>query len=101
MWDNWNLPMFLLGDESLTLIYMVSTFVNISQYWVGMWSCTNNQVLNHLEPGVTHCTTHDAICGKYKIFLRPNEAMLFVTMKACLCSQNILLFKTIKDLSLL
>ena len=34
--------------------------------------------------------------GRYSIFYRPDEAMLFVMVKACLHLQNILLFITLK-----
>ena len=39
--------------------------------------------------------SNDAICckyniGKYNIFQRPNKAMLFVMVKACLSLENIL-----------
>ena len=34
---------------------------------VGMWSCTNNWVPNHLTLGVTLHTSNGAICGKYNL----------------------------------
>ena len=39
--------------------------------------------------------------GKYNIFYRPDEAMLFVIVKACLHLKIILLFITLKDFILL
>ena len=61
---------------------------------------------NHFTQGVTHCIANGAICGKYNIgryniFHRLYEVMLFVMVKACLHLQNILLFKAKKELSLL
>ena len=58
-------------------------------------------MLYHLAPGFTHHTANDAICGKYNIFHRPDEAMLFVMVKACLHIQNILLFRTLKEFILI
>ena len=55
----------------------------------------------HLAPGVTHCTTNGAICGKYNIFCRPDEAMLFVMIKVFLHLQNVLLFRTLEVLTLI
>ena len=46
-----------------------------------MWSCINNYMPYHLAPGVTHCATNGAICRWYKIFHRPDEAMLFTMIK--------------------
>ena len=76
--------------------------VNISQYWVGMWSCMENSVPYHLALGVTLCTSNGAVCGKYNIvkyyiFDRPDEAMLFFMLEACLHLQNILLLRTLKE----
>ena len=56
----------------------------------------------HLAPGVTHCTANGPICDKcnifkYNIFHRPDEVMLFAMVKACLCSKNVMLFRTIKE----
>ena len=35
--------------------------------------------------------------GKYNVFHRPDEAMLFVMVKVCLHLKNILLFRKLKD----
>ena len=38
---------------------------------------------------------------KYNIFHRPDEAMLFFMVKACLCLQNMLSFRTLKEFFLI
>ena len=38
--------------------------------------------------------------GKYNIFHIPDEAMLYVMMKACICPNIILLFRTFENFAL-
>ena len=88
-------PLVGMGAERLT------ANVNISQHWVGMQSSINNWYAKSFGTAVTHHTVNIVIYGNYNIgkcniFHKPNEAMLFVTVKTCLHLQNILLFRILK-----
>ena len=39
--------------------------------------------------------------GKYNICHRPDEAILFVMVEACLCLENILFFRTLNEFILI
>ena len=73
------------GSGAYTLYHALC--VIITQVWG--WACIIILVPHTLAQGVTYCT---AICaigdkynfGKYDIFHRPDEAMLFVMLKAYL-----------------
>ena len=71
--------------------------VNTTYQWVGMWACIISLVPHILYlmslitqpmvPSVVIINIH-----KYNIFYRPDEAMLFVMVKACVGLKIILLF---------
>ena len=93
----------------------------------GMWKMLYLPILIHITDGTINCTMSDAFCqkvwhlivnagpyaylmlnniqkdmvniniGKYNIFHRPNETILFVMVKVCLHLQNILLFRNLKE----
>ena len=78
---------------------------NTLYHWPGMWACIISLVLHTLAAAVTKQPMLSSVVSinsdMYNIVQRPDEAMLFVMVKALLCLKNILLFRTLKEFILL